>query len=380
MLGRLRDQEHQGFLKDLARQASPNVDLFLRAILAGLLFGLGLRLDQFALLIGGALVAPPVNPVIGMALGALFGSPRYFTRLLLGLAIAMALAGITAGLAGSLGVPPGVIESTLATKHTLLNPFDFALLLCGSFFLSVAMVRRGGASPPAGAALAYELLLPAAVVVFGLAHRQPGIWRGGALVLGLHLAWSIVMSAFTLLLLGVRPRVMHGRNLLVALTLSTLIGVPAAVSLGGLVISNLPTPAPTSTPSATPRPSATISNTATPSVSPTTPPTATHTPFPSHTLSATATTFPLSVVVVNTAGEGAIVRQLPSTAAQVVGYRNEGDPLEIVAGPQIVDGATWWMVLFTHEGESWLGWMLADLLATPTPTATGTPPTGTPTP
>lgn len=380
MLGRLRDQEHQAFLKDLARQASPNIDLFLRAILAGLLFGLGLRLDQFALLVAGALISPSVNPVIGMALGTLFGSPRYFARLFLGLAVAMSLAGVTAGLAGSLGVPPGSIESALAVEHVALNPFNFALLLFGSFFLSVALVRRGGASRPAGAALAYGLLLPAGVVAFGLSHRQPELWRGASLVLGLHLAWAIVMSTFTLLLLGVRPRAMAGRDLLVALTLSAIVGVPAAVSLSGLVIANLPTPAPTPTSTYTPSPSTTASTTPRPSASPTARNTATHTPLPSHTPSATATNFPLSVVVHNTDGEGAIVRQLPSFGAQVVGYRNEGDPLEIVGGPQIVDGETWWMVLFTHEGESWLGWMLADLLATPTPVPTATPPSGTPTP
>lgn len=371
MLGRLRDREHQAFLRDLARQASPTVDLFLRAILAGLLFGLALRLDQRALLFAGALISPPVLPVIGMALGALFGSGRYFMRLLIAFGVAAALAGITAGLAGSLATPPGSIQSTLAAEHVALNPFDLALLLSGSFFLTLGLVREARSMrAPAAASLAYELLLPGAVVVFGLAQRQPEIWRGALLVFGLHLSWAVLISIFTLLSQGVRPRALQGRNFLIAMLLCAIVGAPAAVSLGAMLISNLPPAAPPPTNTPTPKRSVTPSLTTTPAPSSTATPTPSPTRRPTDVPTATASTFPSSVVVYNTGGEGAVVRQLPSTSAQVVGYRNEGDPLQIVGGPQQVEGDTWWMVLFENEGEQWLGWMLADLLATPIPTPT----------
>jgi hypothetical protein len=381
MLGRLRDREQQAFLRDLARQASPSVDLFLRSILAGLLFGLALRYDQRALLIGGALIAPQILPLTGLGLGALFGSGRYFIRLLLGFGVAAALAGITAGLAGGLAAPPGSIHSVLAAEHAALNPFDLALLLSGSFFLTLGLVKEAQATrTAAAAALAYELLLPIATAAFGLAHHQPEIWRGASLVFGLHLSWGAVMSIFALLLLGVRPRALAGRNFLIAMLLCAAAVAPAAISLGGVVIPNLPAAAPPPTSTPTPKPSATPSRTSTPA--PTSTATSTARPSPSPTSTATATTseFPLPAVVYNTGGEGAVVRQLPSTSAPVVGYRNEGDPLEIVGGPQLVEGDTWWMVLFENEGEQWLGWMLADLLTTPTPASTNTaaPPSPTP--
>jgi hypothetical protein len=68
------------------------------------------------------------------------------------------------------------------------------------------------------------------------------------------------------------------------------------------------------------------------------------------------------------------VRQIPSTSAEVVGYRNDNDPVQIIGGPQLVDGEIWWMVLFQFEGEGWIGWMRGDLLGTftPTPAVTAT--------
>ncbi len=65
MLTQLRADEREAFLEDLAHIVTPGVDFFLYVLLAGLLIGLGFRLEQISLLFVGALVAPKLGPVIG---------------------------------------------------------------------------------------------------------------------------------------------------------------------------------------------------------------------------------------------------------------------------------------------------------------------------
>ena len=78
MLTQLQADEREVFLEWLAHQTSPTVAFFIYALLAGLFIGVGFRFDQRALLIAGALLAPSMGPVAGMALAAVSGSLRFF--------------------------------------------------------------------------------------------------------------------------------------------------------------------------------------------------------------------------------------------------------------------------------------------------------------
>ncbi|MCK4694022.1 MAG: hypothetical protein KAT23_10335, partial [Anaerolineales bacterium] len=120
MLTQLRADEREVFLEGLAHQVSPTIGLFLYALLAGLLIGLGFRFDQRAILVAGALLAPRMAPVAGMALAAISGSPRFFLRMLAALTVAVALLTLAAGLSGGLyaASEPSLI---MTAGHTKLN-------------------------------------------------------------------------------------------------------------------------------------------------------------------------------------------------------------------------------------------------------------------
>jgi len=365
MLTQLQADEREAFLEGLARQVSPGIELFLTSLAAGALIGLGFRFDQRALLMAGALVAPRMAPVAGLALAAVSGSGRFFGRLLASLLVAFGLLAGVAALAGGLGMPASD-SSILAAGHIKLDLMDFSLLIAGA----VIMARSLGRGQPIGAlpsaAVAYELALPLGALGIGLLRGETELWQGTLLIFSLHLAWAIVVGMATLVILGFRPLTGSGHSLGVAVILMSLVALLSAVGLGASVLAAAPTPTPT--PTATPTATATATSTATATRTPTTTPTATATP--TRTSTPTPTPTPPSAVVIRTGGQGAVLRRAPSTNSGPVGFLQDGDRVLVIGGPQSAEGKVWWQVRKADGAE---GWLLGELVGTITPTATRAP-------
>jgi len=79
--------ERAAFIDRVAHRASPSFDFFLFSLLAGGVIAAGFLLDSSALLLLGALAAPLMAPAVGLSLGTVIGSGRFFFRSLLGLLI-----------------------------------------------------------------------------------------------------------------------------------------------------------------------------------------------------------------------------------------------------------------------------------------------------
>jgi uncharacterized membrane protein len=358
MLTQLRADEREIFLEELAHSVSPSVDLFLFAILAGVLIGLGFSLDQNALLIAGALITPRMAPIAGMALAAVSGSPRFFIRMIAALVVALALLGLIAGLSGYLtaSLSSGVL---LALEHDSFVLIDFGLLLTGAVFMSLSVARSRQVPIVASIAVAYELVLPLGAAVIGVVQGNPDLWQGAILIFGIHLTWAVVASAGTFVALGFRPLTGYSHSIATAIVLIGLVALASAVGLGFSVHATLPTP--TITPTFTPTPSGTptITATLTASASPTISLTPTITP----TFTATATPLPPLAIVIQTGDLGGYLRDAPS--GDITGFLKEGDEVRIVGDPVEVNGVLWWPVR-TADGS--VGWLHGALVATATPT------------
>ncbi|NIS81043.1 MAG: DUF389 domain-containing protein [Anaerolineales bacterium] len=369
MLTQLRADEREAFIEELAHAVSPSIELFLYALLAGLVIGLGFRFDQRALLIAGALVAPRMAPITGLALAAVSGSPRFFLRTLAALAVSLALLSLIAGLSGSL-LSAETPELLLARGHTSLNWIDFALVFVGAILMAVSLTRTQRIPALASVAVAYELALPLGAAAVGLAHGLPDLWRGALLTFGLHLTWAIVVGLGTLVVLGFRPLTGYSHSLAAAIVLMGIIALASALGLGVSVMASLPTPTPT--PTITPTPSATPTASMTSTVTPTYSVTPSSTASPTST--PTVTPLPPLAIVFRTGDLGGFLRDAPQ--GEIIGFVEEGDTLSVIGGPEEIGGGVWWLVR-TEEGQE--GWLLGVLLATITPTSTANP-TLTPTP
>ncbi|MCJ7823718.1 MAG: DUF389 domain-containing protein, partial [Anaerolineales bacterium] len=280
MLTQLRADDRETFLEDLAQIVSPNFGFFIFALLAGLLIGIGFRFEQRALLVAGALIAHQMGPLMGLALSAVSGSPRFFLRMLAGFTVAGLIIAATAGLAGGLATDSET-SFLLAYGHTELNLVDFSLVMLGAGLLAYYLAREERLAPLPSAAVAYELFLPLAAAAIGLLRAEPELWQGAALTFALHLAWAIVVAVAVLAALGFRPLTGASRSLVAAMALMGLVAILSAIGLGASVMAILPTPPPTPTATATPPATATI--TSTPTITPTATVTGTPTKTPTPT-------------------------------------------------------------------------------------------------
>lgn len=368
MLTQLRADEREAFLEELAHEVSPSVDLYLRALLAGVLIGLGFRFDQQAFLVAAALLGPRMGPVAGLSLAAVSGSTRYMLRSLGSLLVVAILVTALAGAVGGIGLTANQ-GSLLAWGPTKLNLVDLSLLILGAVLLARGLGRGEGIQTYAGIAVSYELLLPLGAVGVGLALGESELWQGALLIAGLHFIWAVAAGTGSLAVLGFRPLVGSGRSLAAAIAMMGIAATLSAVGLGASVVAAVPTPTPTPTATATPTATPTATATATATSTATATPTATSTP--SRTPTSTAT--PPRASVVGTGGLGVFFRESPNGTS--IGGLLDGAQLELIGGPETVGGQTWYQIR-TADGEE--GWLLASYVATATPLPPGVTLTSTP--
>jgi uncharacterized membrane protein len=241
MLTQLRADERETFLEGLAKLVSPGFDFFVLALLAGIALGFGFRFDQRALLVVGILLAPRLAPVLGIALSAVSGSPRFFLRMLTSFVVACLILSVVSGLLG--GLPLGDHPTyLLAQGHIKLNLIDFAIVMIAAVLITVRLSREERVAPLPSAAIAYELFLPLAAGAIGLTRGNPELWQGALLTFGLHLAWTIVVAASTLAVMGFRPLTGASYSLAAAVVLLGLMALLGAASLGASVLAALPRP------------------------------------------------------------------------------------------------------------------------------------------
>jgi len=243
------------------------------------------------------------------------------------------------------------------------------VLALGSILTTASIVRASAAGERlapalASVALAYALYLPLATAGLGLGGRVPHLWPDGLVVFTLHLTWSILLAALTLLLLGFRPLTLFGYTLGGALA---LIGVVVALGLSSLSAVTtarlgLPTQTPTLTPTFTVTPSLTptpVPPTATLTLTPTRTPTLT----PTHTLTPTPT--PILAVVRPDLPEGGRIRAEPG--GQTIGFLSSRAVVVVLSEIREVNDQPW-VQIRTQEGVE--GWVLASLIQLNPPTPT----------
>lgn len=361
LLAPLDTDQRAAFLDEVAHRASPSFDFFLFSLVAGVVLGIGLLLDTPALLILGALLAPLMAPVVGIGLGTVIGSLRFFLRSLVGLTIGGILvfgAGFGIGLITYYWSPSSLNQ---ATFYAQLSWSNFLLLALGACFTAAAMLDKKYNPALPSVALAYALYIPLTIAGFGLSSGVPHLWPDGLVVYLIYLAWSALFGAMTLAILGLRPLTLFGYTLggvVTILVIILLIGLSGA----GVVLSEqvaLPTQIPTTTNTITP----TVTKSPTPI-----PPTATLTVTSTITPSATPTETPLPTptpmfaLVQTEDGSGALLREEPN--GTVLGSYVDGTLMLILPATIEVDGTIWVNVVAPDEKE---GWMVQTLLATATP-------------
>ncbi|MEP7137574.1 MAG: DUF389 domain-containing protein [Chloroflexota bacterium] len=384
----------------LARRTYPSYELFVFALVAGVILGLGFLFNAQALLIFGMLVAPLLTPWIGIPLSVIAGSGRLFIQTLTALFVSSLLifgSGVLAGLA-SRTLPDATRTFTEAFTHSRLWWPELAVLTIGAVILTISFVRSEERPYLPSALLAYELLLPLCAAGFGLGSGVEGIWLQGLQVFLVHIVWATFFGILTLFFLRFYPTTFSGA----ALTGLAIIAILAIVSYltgfdqwiriqAGLatpepasVTQTLSVPSPLPTLTAAPEiPEATAVTlapgastgvgvpTQTPSRTPTAAPItpqATKKPTQTSTSTVTAEPTPIIGLIKAAEGGGAFIREKPG--GKVLATLANGATVTIVPNDfQEVNGVVWIHVFALVNDVRVEGWMIQSVLVTATPIA-----------
>ena len=372
LLAPLNADERANFQNALAQRSIPGYEFYLLALVSGLIFGLAFLLDAPALLILGALAAPVLAPVVGLALGTITGNGRFFltnfTSVLIS-AVFVLGAGLAVGYLYTLWHPS---ELNRLQSFAQLSWEGFLVLAIGACLTTLAIVHsatfedaRLQAAIPS-AALAYSLWMPLAFAGFGLTSGVPYLWPSGLVLFALYLSCGVLLGAITLAFLGFRPLSLFGYTLggvMLLVSLVLLVGLTGAGAVIGRGI-GLPTPIP---PTATTTPTLTL--TPTPTFTPV-PPTATLTVTPSLTPTLTPsvtpspTSTPVYRIIYTGTDQGAVIRDAPE--GKIIGLVAEGDRVQLLDESRDLNGFYWVRVIIPDGTEGWIRFSLL-VEATPTP-------------
>jgi uncharacterized membrane protein len=190
LLAPLDADERVSVLDQLRHRTSPTFDFFLFSVISAIIFSLGLLLDEPALLVLGAVFAPLMAPVIGIAFGTVVGSYKWFTRSLVGVGIGsllVFLVGVAAGLLGRVWMPG---ELRLAYVHAELSLVNFIVLSIGSVFTAATMAHHDRSPSAPSVAVAYALYVPIVVAGFGFGNAAPHLFPDGLVVLPGGRCWG----------------------------------------------------------------------------------------------------------------------------------------------------------------------------------------------
>jgi hypothetical protein len=374
----------------LAKRAFPSYELFIFAMVAGAIMGLGYFLDSQGLLIFGVLVAPILTPWIGISLGIVAGAGRLFAQTFIAVIISSTLiftGGIISGFATNIFPQPRTFNE--AFIHSRLWAPDFFVLIVGAVLITLSFVRSEQRPYLPSALVAYYFFLPICAAGFGLGSGVEGLWPEGIMIFLVHFAWGTLFCILTLFFLRFYPTSFGG----ISFTGLTLVIMIAWLGLttgaldwikiqAGLsapepapvvqVTSTLPL-VPTITPTSTLAPVTAVigAPTFTPSRT-STPEPVTLEPIQSPTFTITAEPTPIIGLIRASEGGGAFIREKPG--GKVLATLGNGSTVTIVPNDlQEVNNVIWVHVFTTVNDVRVEGWMIQSVLVTATPIANWEP-------
>jgi len=376
--------ERSELLKELAHRLTPSLDYYTITLIAALILAAAMVLDQPALYLLAALIAPFLAPAIGLSLAAVVGSVRFFLRSLGAFAIgSLIVFGFGCG-AGWVASRLSPAPYAFAFNYARFNWADFILLSVGIILTAYLLIRSRKSRPlVTSVALVYELYIPVGVAGFGLTANIPGLWPDAILVFAVHLAWCALLGTLTMAILGLRPRNVFGYTLGTTVTILIIVAAVFISGIGTALTQEkaLPYPAPTRetlptivaqlknspVPSLTPQVQPLASLPAG-SVKPTATPTNTLVPTKTPTITLTPMATPVYAKIKPNEYGGAYIRSEPSFDSQAITSLSTDVMVIVIDEYTQADNVIWVKIKTTTENPV-EGWIVRSLLITATPKA-----------
>jgi uncharacterized membrane protein len=366
------------FMAQLSERLVANADFYLFSLLCGVVLAAAIILDNPAIYVLAALLAPFMAPVVGLGFASVVGSLRFFFQSLGSLVIGSLLVFFMGVLGGWISKLFPTLQLTQAHYHVNFTFPDFILLSIGILLAIYITVKAPKSrSLVASVALAYEIYIPIGLAGFGLTSGFKGLFPQGLEIVGIWLAWVIFAGTIFLTLLKIRPTTIFGYLLTAALLGAALYALLSNSAFGTALKSQLNATSitPTIAVVAEPTVATDISAVEQPTLTPTLTPvpgtittrenaTPTNTLVPTDTATVTITPKPTPVYaqIFNSDGTSVVVHKTANGDYLTLLKVNT---LVEVLESTVVDNVNWVHIRVVETGIE--GWIHQSLLMTATP-------------
>lgn len=371
-------------LKELSHRLTPSLDFYTITLLTAIILAAAILLDQPALYILAALIAPFLAPAIGLSLAAAVGSVRFFLRSLAAFSIGSLVVFAFGCAAGWISTRLAPTTYSSAFTHARFNWGDFVLLSAGIILTAYMLIRSRTSRPlVTSVALVYELYLPIGVAGFGLTGSVPGLWPDALLVFAIHLAWCALLGTLTMAVMGLRPGNVFGYTLGTSVAIVIIVAAVFISGLGTALTRETAMPSLEASNEVIPTAAALVKQSPAPSLAPeiqpaaslpaaseslTATPTNTLVPTRTPTLTSTPMATPVYAKIKPNELGGAYIRKEPSFDSQAITSLST-DVMVIVVDEYTQADNVIWVKIRTTSDDPVEGWIVRSLLITATPKA-----------
>jgi hypothetical protein len=238
--------ERQILIDSLIKLTAPTPAFFTRALLGALALGGAFYLQDLALLILAIVIYPFQAPLFGLALYPLTLNIKHAVKSLVSLLLLIGLTfgvGVLAGVFQPLNYPDPLGLYRVSSLYWL----DLTIVALSAFLSALTLLRQGKTPQGLGALLSYTLLVPFAVIGFGLSNRTMPLWSGALFVGFAHLGLALVMAIFSFVILGLPPKKALGWLVVITALAITLAVVSAGLNYSSNQANSPPPMAPSPT-------------------------------------------------------------------------------------------------------------------------------------
>lgn len=222
--------------QDLLDDSSCNLNFLVLVVSSCIIATLGLLTNSAAVIIGAMIIAPLMNPLRGLALGALIADRSLLRNSLLTLSVGTAVAILTSGSLGMMFQIPALSFGSEILARTQPTLADLGVALAAGGISGFAKIRPKVSDVLAGTAIAVALMPPLCVV--GISLSQTSLpYSGGAFLLFLTNLLGITLACILAFIWGgynLGRRQMR-RALLWFVSLTSVLLIPLSVSLVTLI-------------------------------------------------------------------------------------------------------------------------------------------------
>jgi len=194
----------------LVENATPDFDFFFMVVLSVLMATFGLIAGSETVVIGSMLLAPIMNPILGLSLGLAMSSHRLIRRSLhtmMEAALWAMGASMVVTIMFSFGAGAGdIMQNAIIMSRTQPSLIYFMVALLAGLAVAYTMVKPHLSETLPGVAVSVALMPPLAVVGIGLVHLNIVVITGALMMFLLNVAGIIFAAMLSFSLMDVHHK------------------------------------------------------------------------------------------------------------------------------------------------------------------------------